>query len=122
MIRKSGYRISGKIMLRLKYREVAQQRENADDDHDHAHDLLGAAVDRQHVDEIKDENDDDKGNQDADEHRHESPRGEISLSPTARQTTRIRLLGSAPAGYNVRQEAAMSESPSLIMVQFLNWV
>jgi len=26
------------------------------------------------------------------------------------------------AAYNVRQEAAMSESPSLIMVQFLNWV
>jgi hypothetical protein len=36
--------------------------------------------DRQHVDEIKDENDDDKGNQSADEKRHEIPRGEISPS------------------------------------------
>jgi hypothetical protein len=51
----------------LEDSEVAQQRNYADDNHDNTHDLFGAAVDRQQVDEIKDENDDDERDQNADE-------------------------------------------------------
>src|SRR6202040_1532725 len=55
---------------RLEYCEVFQQRDDAEHDDHHAHDLLGAAVHRQHVDQIKDEDDDDKGDQCADENVH----------------------------------------------------
>jgi hypothetical protein len=51
--------------------KVLQQRNYADDDHDSAHNLLGATVDRQQIHEIKDENDDDKRNENADKERHE---------------------------------------------------
>ena len=44
----------------LEDREIFQQRDHAENDHDHAHDLFGAAVDRQHIDEIEHQ-DDDKG-------------------------------------------------------------
>jgi len=37
-------------------------------DHDHAADLLGAAVERQHVDEIEDEDNDEKRDEYADKH------------------------------------------------------
>jgi hypothetical protein len=47
--------------------KVLQQRNYADDDHDDAHNLLGATVDRQQIHEIKDENDDDKRDENADE-------------------------------------------------------
>jgi hypothetical protein len=56
--------------------EIAQQRKNADNDDDNAHDLFGAAVDRQHIDKIKDQNDDKKGDQDTDEDGHANPRFE----------------------------------------------
>ena len=39
-------------------RYVSQQRKHTEDDHDDTHDLLGAAVKRQQVDQIKDEDDD----------------------------------------------------------------
>jgi hypothetical protein len=57
----------------LEDREVPQQRYYADNDDDNAHDLFGAAVDRQHVDEVEDENDDDECDQNADEDCHEMP-------------------------------------------------
>ncbi len=52
---------------RSEDREIFQQRQHADDDDDDAHDLFGAAVDRQHVDEIEHQNDDKKRNQNADQ-------------------------------------------------------
>jgi hypothetical protein len=48
---------------RLKHRDIFQQGNHAEDDHDHAHDLLGAAVERQQVDQIKNENNDEKSNE-----------------------------------------------------------
>src|SRR5262245_51801759 len=39
-----------------EHREIFQQRDDADDDDDHAYDLLCPAVERQHVDEIKHQN------------------------------------------------------------------
>jgi hypothetical protein len=62
----------------LEDREITQQRYDADDDYDDAHDLFGAAVNRQHVDEIEDKNDDQKGDQNTDEDGHENPRVEMS--------------------------------------------
>ena len=53
--------------VRSRHPEVFQQRQDADDDDDDAHDLLGAAVDRQHVDEIENENDDEERDENADE-------------------------------------------------------
>ena len=41
---------------------------DADDDDDDARDLLGAAVERQHVDQIKNENNDKESDEYADEH------------------------------------------------------
>src|SRR5450432_2173416 len=52
----------------LKYRDVFQQRDHAEDDHDDAANLLGAAVERQHVDEIEDEDNDEKRDEYADKH------------------------------------------------------
>lgn len=49
-------------------REVFEQRDDAEHDDDDAHDVLCAAVDRQHVHEVENENDDQEGDQDADEH------------------------------------------------------
>src|SRR3954469_11793515 len=54
---------------RLEHGQIFQQRHDADDDDDDARDLLGAAVHRQHVDEIKNEDDDEKSNEYADQHR-----------------------------------------------------
>jgi hypothetical protein len=51
--------------------KVSQQRDYTDDDHNDAYDLLGATINRQQVDEIKDENDDDECDQNADKDRHE---------------------------------------------------
>src|SRR5258708_16596078 len=47
----------------LKHRDVFQQRDHAEDDDDDARDLLGAAVERQQVDQIENENNDEKCNQ-----------------------------------------------------------
>src|SRR5258708_38603479 len=52
----------------LKHRDVFQERDHAEDDHDDARDLLGAAVKRQHVDQIKNENNDEKCDEYADKH------------------------------------------------------
>src|SRR5580700_1773079 len=69
---------------RLEDREVFQQRDDAEHDDHHAHDLLGAAVHRQHVDQIKDEDDDDKSDQCADENVH----GILRVKYNARKTSR----------------------------------
>jgi hypothetical protein len=61
----------------LEDSEIAQQGQDADDDHDDANDLFGATVDRQHVDEIKNKNNDQKGDENADEDSHENPRVKI---------------------------------------------
>src|ERR1700685_4680628 len=71
---------------RLEYREVFQQRDDAQHDDHHAHDPLGAAVHRQHVDQIKDEDDDDEGDQSADENVH----GILRVKCTARKTPAAR--------------------------------
>jgi len=47
-------------MTLLEHRDVLQQRNHAEDDHDDPRDLPGAAVERQQVDQIQDENDDEK--------------------------------------------------------------
>src|ERR1700722_12982876 len=52
----------------LKYRDVFEQRYHAQNDHDDADDLLGAAIERQQVDEIQNQNDDQKGHERTDEH------------------------------------------------------
>jgi hypothetical protein len=52
---------------RSEDREIFQQRQNADDDDNHSHDLSRPAVDRQHVDQIEDENDDQERNENADQ-------------------------------------------------------
>jgi hypothetical protein len=58
--------ISAKL---LKYCDVFQQRNYAKDDHDDARDLLGAAVDRQQVDQIENKDNDEKRNQRTNKHR-----------------------------------------------------
>jgi hypothetical protein len=57
--------------------EISQQRQDADNDYDNPHNLFGATVDRQHVDEIKNKNNDEKGDENANEDSHENPRVEI---------------------------------------------
>lgn len=51
--------------------QIAQQRNDADDDHDELHDLSRAAVDRKALDQIKHQKDDEEGDQNTDEYRHE---------------------------------------------------
>jgi hypothetical protein len=55
--------------VRLEHRDVFQQGEHAEDDDDDAANLFGAAIDRQHVDEIEDEDNDKKCDEYADKHR-----------------------------------------------------
>src|ERR1700692_917112 len=63
-------------------REIFQQRQDTDNDHDDTHNLLGAAVDRQHVDEVEHKYNDQKRDQDADEHGRKIPCVEIDgLTP-----------------------------------------
>jgi hypothetical protein len=50
--------------------EKPQQRQHADHDDDDLYDALNASVHRQHVDEIKDKDDDEERDKGADEHRH----------------------------------------------------
>jgi hypothetical protein len=52
----------------LEYGEIFQQRNDADDDHDNTRDLFGTAVERQHIDQIQNENNDKKRDQNTDEH------------------------------------------------------
>ena len=51
-----------------KHRDIFEERQHAKDDHDHPANLFGAAVQRQHADQIKNENDDKKGDEYADNH------------------------------------------------------
>jgi hypothetical protein len=48
--------------------DIFQQRDHAEDDHDDARDLLGATIDREQVDQIQNQNNDEKSNQRTDEH------------------------------------------------------
>jgi hypothetical protein len=54
----------------LEDREIAQERENADDDDDDLRDLFHFSVERKHIDEIENENDDENGDEKADKRRH----------------------------------------------------
>ena len=60
----------GRALADLEHRQIFQQRDDADDDDDDLHDLLGAAVDRQHVDEIEHQDDHEKCDEHADENIH----------------------------------------------------
>jgi hypothetical protein len=60
--------LPGPFLLRARsatseYCDVLQQRNHAEDDHDDARDLLGAAVDRQQVNQIENKDNDEKRNQ-----------------------------------------------------------
>jgi hypothetical protein len=52
----------------LKYRDVFQQRNDAENDDDDTRDLLGATVERQQVDQIENENNDKKCDEHTDKH------------------------------------------------------
>ncbi len=52
---------------RSEHGKIPQQRQDADNDDDGLDDLLGAPVEGKAVDEIKNQNDDEKGDQDADQ-------------------------------------------------------
>jgi hypothetical protein len=54
----------------LEYREIFQQRDDADDDDNDPRDLFGAAIERQHVDQIEDQNNNEKCDQNTDEYGH----------------------------------------------------
>jgi hypothetical protein len=54
----------------LEYREIFQQRDDADDDDNDPRDLFGAAIERQHVDQIEDQNNNEKRDQNTDEYGH----------------------------------------------------
>jgi hypothetical protein len=51
-------------------RQVSQQRQDADDNDDRLDDLLGTTLERQKIDEIEHQNDDQKRDQDADKNGH----------------------------------------------------
>jgi hypothetical protein len=53
-------------------REIAQERKDADDDDDDLDDLFHAAIERKHVDEIENENDDENSDEKVDKRRHAS--------------------------------------------------
>jgi hypothetical protein len=53
----------------LEHRDIFQERDDAEHDDDHAADLLGAAIERQHVDQIENEDNDKKGDEHTDKHR-----------------------------------------------------
>jgi hypothetical protein len=53
----------------LEHRDVFEKRDHAEHNDDDAANLFGAAIDRQHVDEVEDENNDQKGDEYADQHR-----------------------------------------------------
>ena len=61
----------------LEDSKVTQQRDYADDDHNGTYDLFGTAINRQQIDEVEDENDNDESDQNADKDRHETPRDEM---------------------------------------------
>jgi hypothetical protein len=54
----------------LEYREIFQQRDDADDDDNDPRDLFGAAIERQHVDQIEHQNNNEKCDQNTDKCGH----------------------------------------------------
>jgi hypothetical protein len=60
--------------LALEVHDKAEQRQHADDNDNHADDLFDAPLRGQHVDQVKDQDNDDEGNQHSDEKVHEEPR------------------------------------------------
>jgi hypothetical protein len=60
------------VMRRMQSidRQVSQQRQDADDNDDRLDDLLGTTLERQKIDEIEHQNDDQKRDQDADKNGH----------------------------------------------------
>src|ERR1700759_4643255 len=81
------------MTARLEHRDVFQQREHAEDDDDDPADLLGAAVDRQHVDQIEDEDDDKECDKRADDKRHLSA---PFVSPGLNALPALRFQGRNP--------------------------
>src|SRR5262249_17917129 len=82
--------------------QIFQEREHTDDDHDHAHDLLGPTVDRQHIDQIKHENNDKERYENTDQNAHDCPhvlprkrRVPRAISSLAEKSSRSRCLTSA---------------------------
>jgi hypothetical protein len=71
--------LEGRIKA-LKHRDVFQERNHAENDHDNARDLLGAAIERQHVDQIQNENDDEKCDEYTYEHA-KAPSREKRINP-----------------------------------------
>lgn len=56
--------------LALEVHDIAEQRQYADDNGNHADDLFDAPFHGQHVDQVKDQDNDDEGNQHSDEKVH----------------------------------------------------
>jgi hypothetical protein len=54
----------------LKHRDVFQQRNDTEDDDDDSTDLLGASVERQQIDQVQNENDDQKRDECTDKHSY----------------------------------------------------
>src|SRR5262245_18059566 len=57
----------------LEHRKILQQRNHPENDHDHANDLSGATVERQHIDQIEYQNDDKERDEYANEDVHACP-------------------------------------------------
>src|ERR1700716_2192904 len=79
----------------LEHRDVFQQRNHAEDDHDDTRHLLGAAVDRQQVDQVENENNDQKRDQRTDKHSNPLHREKATLVPPQR-AARFRVPAKEP--------------------------
>jgi hypothetical protein len=80
----------------LENRDIFQQRNYPENNHNDARDLLGAAINGQHVDQIENKNNDEKGDQRTDKH-FDSPEAlpaEIVRRPSCRSSTPARATGS----------------------------
>jgi hypothetical protein len=98
---------------RLKHRDIFEQRDHPENDHDDAHDLLGAPVERQQIDQIKDQDNDQKSNEYTYKHEipPETPVKKSGLPPNAPTSTPF------PAGnlpYANAQETARRGFPQAI--------
>src|SRR5262249_54109638 len=54
--------------------QISQKVDDADDDHDNADNLLGAPIERQQIDQIEDQDNDDERDQHVHQERHDPPR------------------------------------------------
>lgn len=57
-----------------EHRQIFQQRNDADYDHNDARDLFRSSVERKHIDQIQNQYDDEKRDQNADKDCHANPR------------------------------------------------